>query len=144
MPKSIWTEEQNNILLEYCNKKITIQEIAIALDKKVGDVKYHVGDLVAYDFKNGISKENLLIKYNLTMNQVNGSINRLSEVENKTKEKTTSTVVTRNKDKYTKESKENKGNTNCVTNEDVFIVIELLKEIRDILKSNAMQSERIS
>ncbi len=133
MTKSTWTQEQNNILLEYCNKKITIQEIAIALDKKVGDVKYHIGDLAVADFKNGISKENLMNKYNLTMNQVNGSINRV-ENKGKEKEKTTSTIITRSKDK------DNIGNksksTNSVTNEDVFIVIELLKEIRDILKSS--------
>ena len=132
MPKSIWTQEQNNILLEYCSKKISLQEIAIALDKKNGDVKYHIGDLAVNDFKNGISKENLMNKYNLTMNQVNGCINRVTEVENKLKEQTTSTIVTRSKNKDTK-SKNN--NTTSVTNEDVFIVIELLKEIRDILKN---------
>jgi hypothetical protein len=133
MTKSTWTQEQNNILLEYCNKKITIQEIAIALDKKVGDVKYHIGDLAVADFKNGISKENLMNKYNLTMNQVNGSINRV-ENKGKEKEKTTSTIITRSKDK---DNIGNKGkSTNSVTNEDVFIVIELLKEIRDILKSS--------
>ena len=141
MPKSIWTQEQNNILLEYCSKKITIQEIAIALDKKNGDVKYHIGDLAVNDFKNGISKENLMNKYNLTLNQVNGCINRVTEAENKIKEQTTSTIITRSKNKDTKGKN---ISTSSLTNEDVFIVIELLKEIRDILKSIATRSELCS
>ena len=77
------------------------------------------------------------------MNQVNGCINRVFEAENKIKEQTTSTVVTRSKNKDTKDKNKN-NNTSGVTNEDVFIVIELLKEIRDILKSTAMQRERSS
>lgn len=129
MSKPIWTEEQNNILLEYCNKKISYQEIAIALDKKVGDIKYHIGDLAVTDFKNGISKENLLTKYNLTMNQLNGAINRINNTETKTK----TSIQTRSKDKKENIKKENVSSSS-ITNEDVFIVIELLKEIRDLLK----------
>ena len=129
MSKPIWTEEQNNILLEYCNKKISYQEIAIALDKKVGDIKYHIGDLAVTDFKNGISKENLLTKYNLTMNQLNGAINRINNTETKTK----TSIQTRSKDKKENVKKENVSSSS-ITNEDVFIVIELLKEIRDLLK----------
>ncbi len=148
MTKNTWSQEHNNILLEYCSKKISLQEIAIALDKKIRDIKYHIGDLAVADFKNGISKDDLCTKYNLTMSQLNGCIHRVTKAENKLKEKSTSssssTITTRSKYKENKNTFKNTNGinnsvnnsvNNGVTNEDVFIVIELLKEIRDILKS---------
>jgi len=154
MTKPTWSQEHNNILLEYCSKKISLKEIAIALDRKIGDVKYHIRDLAVADFINGISKQDLLLKYNLTMHQLNDSINKVTESENKLKEKTKSTTSstnntrtditynTRSKNKDNKDNNETKNiNTNRITNEDVFIVIELLKEIRDILKNTATLRE---
>ena len=128
----MWTENDNSILIEYCNKKITIKEISIALNKTEKDVKFHIGDLAFEELNkhnNNVQKDTTdeikkvcCEKYNLTLQQLEGAISRNQRKQNKTIKVVKDTQMT---------------NSNSNINEQDFKkeVLKLLREIRNILKS---------
>jgi hypothetical protein len=124
----MWTDNENSILIEYCNKKISIKEISIALNRTEKDVKFHIGDLAfeeinKNDAQNDIQKvedikKNCCIKYNLTLQQLEGAIVRNQRKQNNNK-------------KITAEK-----NTKFI-DDQLFKkeVLKLLREIRNMLNS---------
>ncbi len=124
----MWTDSENSILIEYCNKKISIKEISIALNRTEKDVKFHIGDLAfeeinKNDTQNDIQKaedikKDCCIKYNLTLQQLEGAITRNQRKQNNTKKITTEKNTKFIDDQLFKKE-----------------VLKLLREIRNILNS---------
>ncbi len=123
-----WSEDEDKILLEYCNKKIKLEEISIALNKRIGDIKYHIGDLAYEDLKNGISESEILNKYNLEKRHLSGAISRIKKKELKQ-------ISKKEIEKNTNKRDTNKRNTNKRDSNNDYIIISLLNEIKNLLQT---------
>lgn len=130
-----WSEDENKILLEYCSKKIKLEEISIALNKRIGEIKYHIGDLAYNDFKNGLAEPQILEKYNLEKRHLSGAISRIQKKESKQNSTATNKNEKREKDtkRETKKQKETKRDNDT-------IIISLLNEIKSLLKDVLKQN----
>ncbi len=124
-----WTEDQNKILLEYCSKKIKLEEISIALNKRIGEIKYHIGDLAYIDYKNGLTEPEILEKYNLEKRHLTGAISRIKKKEEKQNSKSEF-----KKETNKRETNKREINKRETSKKDDNIIISLLNEIKGLLQ----------
>ena len=136
-----WSEDENKILLEYCSKKIKLEEISIALNKRIGEIKYHIGDLAYNDFKNGLSEPQILEKYNLEKRHLSGAISRIHKKESKQISTATNKNEKREKEsKKEKNDKREKESKRETKKDNDTIIISLLNEIKSLLKDVLKQN----
>jgi hypothetical protein len=139
-----WTTDENTILIEYCNKKIKIEEISIALNKRISDIKYHIGDLAYSDFKNGLTEDDICKKYNLEKKHLIGAISRNKRKEDKkenTKDDKKENTKEDKKDKKDKKENTKEGKKESKKeskNEVIKMLIEIKTLLKDLLNSTKL------
>ena len=120
------SEQEQNVLLEYLSKKTHINEISIALHKKIGTIKFYIRSLVVQDLNNGFTKPQVCEKYNLEENHLQSILNKLEKKENKRIKREQQQQKDKDSQRTKPKSKEDK-------------MIQLLTEIRDALRTLNLQ-----
>ncbi len=128
----IWTPSDDTTLLQLIQEGKRYAEIASQLNRKIGDIKYHIGNLAVTDFNNGIFKDAICSKYGLTEKQLQGAVERVKrQEERKNTVESENKKERRNKDKYNKEKRVRLIPQTTVDKQD--LILQYLIEIKEIL-----------